>query len=124
MAKKENAFVEDEAVDEAVVGRRKKMKKEKKGKSRFVRALLSLAVVTFCVYAVYDIVNNQTEIEKLKKETADMTEKISETKQLNDEYQSLIDSDDDEYMERVAVEQLGYAYPNERRFYIVRGSDD
>ena len=26
-------------------------------------------------------------------------------------------------MEKIAIEKLGYAYPNERRFYIVNNSD-
>ena len=46
------------------------------------------------------------------------------TESLPEEYNRLLSSGDEaEYMERVAVEQLGYAYPNERRFYIVNGSD-
>ena len=43
--------------------------------------------------------------------------KITEAKQQNDEYIRLLSADDEAaYMERIAIERLGYAYPNERRF--------
>jgi hypothetical protein len=36
----------------------------------------------------------------------------------NAELQRVLDSDDlNEYMEKVALEERGYAYPDERRFY-------
>jgi hypothetical protein len=36
----------------------------------------------------------------------------------NEELQKILDSDDiSEYMEKVALEKYGYAYPDERRFY-------
>ena len=36
----------------------------------------------------------------------------------NAELQRVLDSDDkDAYMEKVALEERGYAYPDERRFY-------
>lgn len=102
----------------------KKQKSRKKKKSRFFKPFLAVIVIGFCIYAVTDIVSQQTEIEQLRQETAAISEKITESKQLNDEYTEMLKSDEAEFMERVAVEQLGYAYPNERRFYIVNGNDD
>ncbi len=102
----------------------KRSKNRKKKKSRFFKPFLVIIVIGFCIYAVADIISQQTEIEQLKQETAAISEKITESKQLNDEYTEMLKADEAEFMERVAVEQLGYAYPNERRFYIVSGNDD
>lgn len=36
----------------------------------------------------------------------------------NAEYESILSEEDERtYMERIAIEKLGYAYPDERRFY-------
>lgn len=102
----------------------KKTKNQKKKKSRLFKGIIVIIVIGFCIYAVADIISQQTEIEKLKQETATISDKITESKQLNDEYTEMLKSDEAEFMERVAVEQFGYAYPNERRFYIVSGNDD
>ena len=31
----------------------------------------------------------------------------------------MLDSGEKEYMKKIAIDKLGYAYPEERRFYIV-----
>lgn len=96
----------------------------KKKKTRFFKPMLVMLVICFCVFAVADIVSQQAQIEQLRQETDTMAEKIDEAKKLNDEYTEMLNADESEFMEKVAVEQLGYAYPNERRFYIVNGSDN
>ncbi|MBR1740176.1 MAG: septum formation initiator [Ruminococcus sp.] len=98
--------------------------KPKRRRPRFFRPVIAIVMVAFCVYAVADIISQQNEIEQLRQETEAMQTKIEEAKQLNDEYQQLLSEDEDEFMKRVAVEQLGYAYPNERRYYIVDDPDD
>lgn len=102
------------------------LKKEnrRKKKSRIFKPVITVIIVAFCFYAVYDIIVQQAEIEQLQKETAEISEKIQEQQRLNDEYMMMLESDEAEYMEKVAVEEFGYAYPNERRFYIVSGSED
>lgn len=92
---------------------------EKKKKSRFLRPVLTIIVVCFCIYAVGDIISQQAQIVQLQKETNQISQKITEAKQQNDEYSRLLSSDEAEYIERIAIEKFGYAYPNERRFYIV-----
>lgn len=114
----------EEAVADEGSDSEKKPKNRKKKKSRFFKPVLVIIVIGFCIYAVADIISQQTEIEQLKQETAAISDKITESKQLNDEYTEMLKSDEAEFMERVAVEQLGYAYPNERRFYIISGNDD
>lgn len=114
----------EEAVADEGSESEKKPKNRKKKKSRLFKPFLVIIVIGFCIYAVADIISQQTEIEQLKQETAAISDKITESKQLNDEYTEMLKSDEAEFMERVAVEQLGYAYPNERRFYIISGNDD
>lgn len=89
-----------------------------------LKVFVVLAALLFCVYAVVDIISQQDEIEQLEQETEMMSAKIEEAKQLNDEYDQLLSYDEEEFMKRIAVEQLGYAYPNERRFYVVNGAED
>ena len=91
----------------------------KKKKSRFFKPIITFIVICFCIYAVGDIISQQAQIAQLEKETNAISQKITDAKQQNDEYTRLLNSDEKEYMEKVAVEKLGYAYPNERRFYIV-----
>lgn len=95
-----------------------------KHRPRFFRPFLFIILVCFCVIAAIDIIAQQNEIEQLEQETVMMANKIEETKQLNDEYTALLQADEADFMERVAVEQLGYSYPNERRYYIVNKSED
>jgi len=99
-------------------------KKRKRKKSRFFKPIMVLIVVCFCLYAVAEIISQQAQIEQIEQETEAMTEKVSELKHQRDEYTEMLNADEAEFMLKVAVEQLGYAYPNERRFYIINGSDN
>ncbi len=95
-----------------------------KRRPRLFRPILFVIIVCFCIIAAADMISQQNEIEQLEQETVMMNNKIEETKQKNDEYTALLEADEDDFMERVAVEQLGYSYPNERRYYIVNKSAD
>ena len=93
-------------------------------RSRFVKLLTIFAVAALVVYSGVIIISQQAQIAQLRKESDAINKKITAAKQLNDEYTRLLSSDDEaEYMEKIAIEKLGYAYPNERRFYIVNNSD-
>lgn len=99
-------------------------KAQKPKRSRFVRVLTVVAVAVLLVYSLATIISQQAQIAQLKKESGVIEKKITAAKQLNDEYTRLLSSDDEaEYMEKIAIEKLGYAYPNERRFYIVNNDD-
>ena len=95
-------------------------KNPKPKRSRFVKLLTIFAVAALVVYSGVIIISQQAQIAQLRKES----DAINAAKQLNDEYTRLLSSDNEaEYMEKIAIEKLGYAYPNERRFYIVNNSD-
>ena len=98
-------------------------KNPKPKRSRFVKLLTIFAVAALVDSGVI-IISQQAQIAQLRKESDAINKKITAAKQLNDEYTRLLSSDDEaEYMEKIAIEKLGYAYPNERRFYIVNNSD-
>ena len=74
-----------------------------------------VAFVTCCL--VLSITWTLDSKEKEKELVAIQT-KIDAYKISNEEMQRNLDSDDlSDYMERIALEERGYAYPNERRFY-------
>ncbi len=82
--------------------------------------MASFAAFSLIIYSVVTIISQQVQIAKLRQEEKEINERMSEARQLNDEYSRLLSSEDeDAYMEMIAVERLGYAYPEERRFYIV-----
>ena len=97
----------------------KNAKKKKEGSGIF-GPLAMFAAFILVVYSIITIISQQVQITQLKQEKKEINEQISEAKQLNDEYtRMLANEDESEYMEQIAVEKLGYAYPNERRFYVV-----
>lgn len=91
--------------------------------NRLVRLITFIAAACLIVYAVVTVISQQAEIDRLRKQGEELELRITEQEQRNDEYNRLLSAGDEaEYMERIALEQLGYAYPNERRFYIVEKS--
>lgn len=95
------------------------IKEPEKKKAKIFRPLVFIIILLFCVFAAADIISQQNEIEQLRQETEMLGTKIEQSKQENDEYEAMLGADEDEFIERVAVEELGYSYPNERRYYIV-----
>lgn len=97
---------------------------KKTKRNKIFRIIFVVVAICFCLYLVANIVSQQAQIAQLKKETSVISSKISEAEQKRDEYTELLNSDEKEYMEKVAVEKFGYAYPNERRFYVVNKDGD
>lgn len=81
--------------------------------------LVKLALfILVLVYSVGLIIQTQADIAEQKNQIEKLRAEINETREANDEYQRILNTDDEEeYMFTVAVEKLGYAYPRERRFY-------
>ncbi len=77
-----------------------------------------LIVVAFVIGCLISIVSTQSTLIEKKQELAELESAIDEVKAENVELERILESDDmDAYMERQAIEELNYAYPNERRFY-------
>ncbi len=117
---KENSRLEqqeesDEPEKETVKEARARSRKKRKISKR----IFVIIAVCFCAYAAFTIIYDKAEIAKLRSETSDISKQIDEEKALNDEYSRMLDSGEKEYMKKIAIDKLGYAFPEERRFYIV-----
>lgn len=84
---------------------------------------VTVTVMVFVVACVFEIISTQAEIAEKKQELNVLVAQAEALEDANDEYQSMLSEDDERaFMERYAVEMLGYAYPNERRFYDTTGN--
>ena len=82
------------------------------------RILLRIALVLFVLFCAVSIVTLQNQIAEKKRQLAAIEANIETVAAENDELADLIKADDiGRYMEKLAVENNGYAYPDERRYY-------
>ncbi len=94
---------------------------EQKKKKSLASKIATVAILVFLVYSLYIVISQQAELNEQQKALADIKEQITVAKQENDEYTRLLSGEDEsEYMKKIAIERYGYAYPNERRFYVAR----
>lgn len=78
-----------------------------------------IAVIVFMIYAVVVIISTEAEMNEQEAVLENLKQQITLAHQENDEYERILGSEDkNAYMEMIAIEKLGYAYPNEKRFYI------
>jgi len=92
---------------------------KKKKKSFFLR----LAVFSFAVYIFVLFVQLQLQIGSRNQELADIQQSIQEQTDYNAEMERLLsEGGETDYIERLAREKLGYAYPNEH-IYIDRSKE-
>ncbi|MCM1023540.1 MAG: hypothetical protein NC395_05710 [Prevotella sp.] len=101
-------------------------KKRLSGKGRqtnpLMRIVITVTSFVFVAYCITSIVMTQAEIAEKKQELEVLAEKAEKLEEQNAEYLSILSEEDERaFMERYAVEVLGYAYPNERRFYDTAG---
>lgn len=87
---------------------------------RFKRLISSLAVIALFVAGVGVVIYQQANLVEQREQTEIMQDQLYDIQAQNDELNRILNSDNEqEYMERVAIERLGYAYPGERRFYVM-----
>ena len=80
--------------------------------------LLKLLAAAFVIGCFVIIVRTYSDCAEKQKELDALNASIAEYTEENEELQRILDSDDlSGYMERSAVEDRGYAYPDEYRFY-------
>ena len=91
--------------------------KEKK-KGLFNRGLVKLAAVAVVIGCGVLIAATQKDCAEKEEQMKVIQTKMDAYENENAELQRVLDSDDlNEYMEKVALEERDYAYPDERRFY-------
>lgn len=80
--------------------------------------LFRLAIVLIVIGCIVSIIMTQSTLAEKRAELTEITEKTEAVEAENVELSRILESDDmDAYMEKLAIESLNYAYPNERRFY-------
>ena len=96
-----------------------KKKKRKSGrKSLFNGGLVKLVITSVIIGCGVLIVTTEKDCSEKEKELSAIQAEIDSYEAENTELQRVLESDDiSSYMEKVAVEERGYAYPDERRFY-------
>ena len=83
-----------------------------------VRLLLRIALVLFIGACAIAFIKTQNNIVEKRRELEEINKNIENVTAQNEELAALIQSDDiGRYMEKLAVENNDYAYPDERRYY-------
>lgn len=114
-----SGFEEETAGTEVPEGTEEQPVVRKKRKIKLAKKIFVVVALCFSVYMAITIIYDKAEIAKLRSETSEISRQIDEEKAQNDEYSRMLDSGEKEYMKKIAIDKLGYAYPEERRFYIV-----
>lgn len=84
----------------------------------FLHSVVFFAGIVFIIGCVLSITSTQIEIAEKKQQLAELQEHKKELEIQYNEYAGILSEDDERvYMEKIAIDLLGYAYPNERRFY-------
>ncbi len=100
--------------------KQKELKAERSRKTGgpFMKFIVTVAAFALVVGCLFSIVATQADIAEKKQELAALEAEAKELEIKNDEFSSILAEEDERsYMERIAIDVLGYAYPNERRFY-------
>lgn len=96
----------------------KKNRTNAKKKGLFNRGLFKLVAAVVITACAALIITTGKDCNEKEKELARIQAKIDSYKIENEDMRRTLESDDiSAYMEKVALEERGYAYPNERRFY-------
>lgn len=98
------------------------MAKDKKKKDGLSKLLIRAGVVLLGGYLVVGMVMNQVDISSKKQQLKTLQQQLTAQQEQNDELSRILDSgSDQEIIERVARDKLGYAKPNERVFVDITG---
>lgn len=96
-----------------------KRKRYKKTKKRNLFWFASRVVITALVIGCgVSFVVTKSKCAEMQKELDSIDKKTGELEAENVELQRILDDGDmNAYMEKIAIENMNYAYPNERRYY-------
>ncbi len=99
------------------------MEKLKRKLKRGKNIVYKFAVIAFLIYGLVSIVSLNLDVASKEQELEDLNEQVMLLEQQNNEalLQSELEENND-YIEKVAREKLGYAYPNERIYVDISGS--
>ena len=87
-------------------------------KKKTYSTILTVAFAALVCYFVIALISLQSDIKEQKEQIADINAQADAQSADNRELNNLLnDSDLDSYVERIAREELGYVFPNERVYY-------
>lgn len=76
-----------------------------------------LAVLGFVIYVTVSLIGMQVEVTTKRRELLALQQNVEQQKLINAETERILDGENDrEYIERIARDKLGYAYPDEKIF--------
>ncbi|MDE5854019.1 MAG: hypothetical protein K2H19_03040 [Ruminococcus sp.] len=94
------------------------IKLQKPKKSLFNRGLFKIVAVSLVVGCTVLVITTEQDCKDKERELTVIQSKIDEYNIRNEDLKRTLESDDlSAYMTKVALEERGYAYPDERRFY-------
>ena len=92
----------------------RKAYRKKQGRSNALASIIAV-LIGACVVS---IIGDKVELSEKQQELEVLKAQAEALEAENASYESILNEDDERtYMERIAMEKLGYAYPDERRFY-------
>lgn len=102
----------------------KKARRQKRS-ARGTGIIVTVITLTVFIYLLATFINLQTDIKEKKTKLSEISAQYERQLAENEELQKLIDEGDEaRYIERIAREQRGYVYPDERVYYdITPGSN-
>ena len=109
--------------EEPVMSSRESAKREKAViKAIRVRKVLCLVLAAFCLYFVYNIISIRVNLKREQQALEILDKQLFEQRLLNEELERIVYSDgENDYVERIAREKLGYAAIDERIFVDISG---
>lgn len=78
------------------------------------RLVSLLIIAVLCIYAIWTLISQQIEIQKTKKELADLNARLEQQNKLHDNLKKQSEIvNTPEYIEKTARDELGFAAPDE-----------
>lgn len=97
---------------------KKELKKQKSKRALFNGVLLKLVSFAAIIGCAVLFFATESDCREKEREMAAIQAQIDACKMENEELSRTLNGDDlSAYIERIALEEQGYAYPDERRFY-------
>jgi cell division protein FtsB len=85
--------------------------------------MVRLIVLCFVAYVAISLIGMQLEVTAKRRRLTEILHSIAQQELVNDETRRILSNGTDkEYIERIARDQLGYAYPDEKIFIDRSGS--
>lgn len=99
------------------IGARRELARKRR-RAVFEWLVFRLVAVILLIACVISFVSTQATLNQKRQEQAELEAAIEQARDEYLELEKFVDTDDLEgYMEKAAIEDLNYAYPNERRYY-------